>query len=175
MTAGAGERHPPWHLVFMGVSGSGKSTVAREVHDLLGWAFAEGDDFHSPESIQKMSEGHPLTDGDRIPWLGRLATWTREHDAAGLPTLLSCSALRRTYRDVLRTGGERTFFVHLAGDKGTLLERMNEREHFMPPALLESQLDTLERLGDDEHGLTVDVEEPPEEIARQVVTHLGLR
>lgn len=164
---------PVWHLVFMGVSGSGKSTAARAVQERLGWEFAEGDDFHAPESVAKMAAGHPLTDADRLPWLGRLAGWTRERDQAGQPTLMSCSALRRTYRDVLRTGGEHTCFVHLVGDKGLLLERMSARDHFMPPSLLESQLHTLEPLGEDETGFTVDVGQAPAAIAEEVLGHLG--
>lgn len=162
------------HVVFMGVSGSGKSTVARAVQDRLGWDFAEGDEFHSPANVAKMSAGHPLTDMDRLPWLGTLAAWIREHDVDGRSTLMSCSALRRTYREVLRSGADDVRFVHVTGDKGLLLERMGAREHFMPTSLLESQLDTLEPLHDDEAGMTVDVAESPEAIARRVVAELGL-
>lgn len=165
---------PVPHLVFMGVSGSGKTTAAHAVNDRLDWEFAEGDDFHSEESVAKMAAGHPLTDADRMPWLGRLAAWTREHDRAGRPTIMTCSALRRTYRDVLRTGGERTCFVHLTGDKGLLLERMSGREHFMPPSLLESQLDTLEPLGDDEAGYVVEVDQTPAAIADEIIRRLDL-
>ena len=161
------------HVVLMGVSGSGKSTVARALQERLGWDFAEGDDFHPQANVDKMAAGHPLSDEDRLPWLESLAAWTREQEEAGRSTLLSCSALRRNYRDILRRTGGRTVFVHLHGDKGVLLERMGEREHFMPPSLLESQLDTLEPLGDDEDGMVVDVEETPEEIAERVVTALG--
>ncbi|GAA1476371.1 gluconokinase [Nocardioides aestuarii] len=163
------------HVVFMGVSGSGKSTVAREVQRLTGWDFAEGDDFHPRANVEKMSAGHPLTDQDRFPWLGSLARWIREHDEAGESSLMSCSALRRTYRDVLRSGADDVAFVHLVGDKGVLLERMGERDHFMPPELLESQLATLEPLHDDEAGLELDVALPPAELAERVVEELGLR
>ncbi len=162
------------HLVFMGVAGSGKTTAARAVQDRLGWDFAEGDDFHPEANIAKMSAGHPLTDMDRFPWLGTLAAWIREHDAEGRSTLMSCSALRRTYREVLRSGAADVRFVHLTGDKGMLLERMSSRDHFMPPSLLESQLDTLEPLQEDEPGMTVDVAAPPEDIARLVVAELDL-
>lgn len=165
---------PVWHLVFMGVSASGKTTAAIAVNERLGWELAEGDDFHSPEAVERMAAGHALTDTDRLPWLGRLASWTREHDRAGRPTIMSCSALRRPYRDVLRTGGEHTCFVHLVGDKGLLLERMTAREHFMPPTLLESQLATLEPLGDDEAGFTVDVDQSLAAIADEVLRHLDL-
>ncbi len=165
------------HVVFMGVSGSGKSTVAREVQRLTGWDFAEGDEFHPPENVATMAAGRPLTDQDRFPWLGSLARWIREHDEAGQPTLMSCSSLRRTYRDVLRSGAADpadVSFVHLVGDKGVLLQRMRERDHFMPPELLSSQLDTLEPLGDDERGLELDVAAPPAALAEQVVELLRL-
>ena len=157
------------HLVFMGVSGSGKSTVAQEVQRLTGWDLAEGDDFHPAANVKKMSAGHPLTDQDRFPWLGSLARWIREHDEAGTPTLMSCSALRRTYRDVLRRGGPDMAFVHLVGDKGLLLERMGTREHFMPPALLRSQLETLEPLEPDEAGAALDVDAPLEDVVERGV------
>jgi gluconokinase len=171
MTGPAGE---PLHLVFMGVSGSGKTTAALAVHERLGWEFAEGDDFHPPENVEKMSAGIPLTDDDRWGWLRSLADWTAERDRAGTPTIISCSALRRSYRDVLRRGGEGTFFVHLTGDKGLLLQRMSSREHFMPPTLLESQLDTLQPLQPDEAGMAVDVADPPARIATMVLARLDL-
>ncbi|HEY0641837.1 MAG TPA: gluconokinase [Nocardioides sp.] len=164
----------PVHLVFMGVSGSGKSTIARAVQQELGWEFAEGDDFHSPANVAKMREGTPLTDADRWGWLESLAAWTAERDARGEPTIIACSALRRAYRDVLRRGGAGTFFVHATGDKHLILERMNAREHFMPPSLLESQLDTLEPLEPDEAGMDVDPAQPVELIAAQVLDRIGL-
>ena len=164
----------PLHLVFMGVSGSGKSTVARAVQDKLGWEMAEGDDFHPPENVQKMSEGTPLTDADRWGWLESLAQWTAERDASGQPTVITCSALRRAYRDILRRGGEGTFFVHCTGDKYLLIERMNAREHFMPPSLLESQLDTLEPLHADEDGMDVDIALSVDELVAQVLLRLDL-
>lgn len=165
---------PTHHLVFMGVSGSGKSTVAQAVQDLLGWEFAEGDDFHPPANLAKMAEGTPLTDADRWGWLESLADWTSQRDARGESTIITCSALRRTYRDVLRRGGEGTFFVHATGDKHLILDRMNARDHFMPPSLLESQLDTLEPLQADEHGMDVDPEVPVDRLAALVLERLGL-
>jgi carbohydrate kinase (thermoresistant glucokinase family) len=144
------------------------------VQQRLGWDLAEGDDFHPPANIEKMSAGRPLGDQDRLPWLESLAAWTREHDEAGRPTLMACSALKRSYRDILRSGGEHTFFVHLHGDKGLMLERMGGREHFMPPSLLESQLDTLEPLAADEDGMVVDPVAAPDRVAGQVVARLDL-
>jgi carbohydrate kinase (thermoresistant glucokinase family) len=164
----------PVHLVFMGVSGSGKSTIAREVQQELGWDYAEGDDFHPAANVAKMREGTPLTDADRWGWLESLAAWTAERDARGEPTIMACSALRRAYRDVLRRGGAGTFFVHSTGDKHLILQRMNAREHFMPPTLLESQLDTLEPLQPDEDGMDVDPALPVDVIAGQVLDRLGL-
>lgn len=166
--------NPALHLVFMGVSGSGKSTLARAVADRLGWEFAEGDDFHPAQNLVKMREGTPLTDADRWGWLESLADWTCERDARGEPTILTCSALRRTYRDVLRRGGEGTFFVHAAGDRHLILDRMNAREHFMPPSLLESQLDTLEPLEPDEEGMDVDPALPLDRLAALVLARLHL-
>ena len=162
------------HLVFMGVSGSGKSTVAQAVQQRLGWELAEGDDFHPPENVEKMSKGIALTDDDRWGWLGSLAEWTAERDQRGEPTIITCSALRRTYRDVLRRGGEGTFFVHCTGDKHLLLQRMNARDHFMPPSLLESQLDTLEPLRADEEGMDVDPALPVDRLAAMILARLDL-
>lgn len=164
----------PLHLVFMGISGSGKSTVAEAVRERLGWEFAEGDDFHPPANVAKMREGMPLTDADRWGWLESLAGWTAERDARGEPTIMACSALRRAYRDVLRHGGEGTFFVHCTGDKHMILERMNAREHFMPPSLLESQLDILEPLQPDEPGMDVDPALPVDRVAALVLARLDL-
>ena len=164
----------PLHLVFMGVSGSGKSTAARAVQQQLGWEYAEGDDFHPPANVAKMREGTPLTDDDRWGWLESLAEWTAERDAKGEPTIIACSALRRAYRDVLRRGGEGTFFVHSTGDKHMILERMNAREHFMPPSLLESQLDILEPLEPDEQGMDVDPALAVDLIVAQVLDRIGL-
>lgn len=164
----------PRHLVFMGVSGSGKSTVARAVQERLGWEMAEGDDFHPPENVAKMREGTPLTDADRWGWLEALAGWTADREARGEPTIITCSALRVAYRDVLRRGGDGTFFVHCTGDKHLILDRMNAREHFMPPSLLESQLDTLEPLQPGEEGMDVDAALPVDRIVGLVLARLGM-
>ena len=167
-------RTTPWHLVMMGVSGNGKSTIGEALQEILGWPMAEGDDFHPPENIAKMSAGHPLDDDDRWPWLQSLTDWAAERDARGEPTLMACSALKRSYRDLLRGGGEGTYFVHLVGEPELILDRMAHREHFMKPAMLQSQIDTLEPLQEDEAGDVYDIRLEPQEIARQVVERLGL-
>jgi carbohydrate kinase (thermoresistant glucokinase family) len=158
----------------MGVSGSGKSTVGAALAGRLRVPFEDADDLHPPENVAKMAEGRPLTDADRWGWLESLAAWTAERDARGESTIMACSALRQAYRDVLRRGGEGTFFVHCTGDKHMLLGRMNARDHFMPPSLLESQLDTLEPLEPDEHGMDVDPALPVDRLAAMVLARLGL-
>ncbi len=132
-------------LVVMGVSGTGKSTLARALAERTGWPFVEGDDLHPPANIAKMRGGVPLTDADRAPWLvaiaHQIAAW-READLTGV---ITCSALKRAYRDPLAGGQPDVCFVYLHGDTGLLAQRMAERRgHFMPPALLSSQLATLE-------------------------------
>ena len=163
------------HLVFMGVSGTGKSAVGRPVAQRLGLEWAEGDDVHPPANVEKMRGGTPLTDEDRRPWLEVLHDWTAEHDAAGRSTGLACSALRAAYRDVLRRDLPDTVFVHLVGDKELILGRMRSRDHFMPPELLDSQLATLEPLEPHEHGLVVDVGDPLDIIVENVLRRFGDR
>jgi gluconokinase len=156
-------------LVVMGVSGSGKSTVARLLADRLGRPMAEADEFHPEANIAKMSAGIPLTDADREPWLLALRDWISEHDAAGQGTVVTCSALKRSYRDLLRGASARVRFVHLSGSREVIGERLASRSgHFMPPSLLDSQFADLEPLGEDEDGITVDVTATPEQIADRV-------
>ena len=149
-------------VVVMGVSGTGKSEVGTRVAEALAMTYIEGDSFHPRSNIEKMSAGHPLTDDDRRPWLAELAGMLSANRDAGVPTVLACSSLRRPYRDVLRgsTAPGDVVFVHLAASFEVLRERMERREHFMPPALLQSQLDTLEPLQADERGVVVDVDAP---------------
>lgn len=154
----------------MGVSATGKSTVAVALADRLGLEFVEGDDLHPQANIEKMSAGKPLNDEDRLPWLQAIADVIAAKDAAGVSTVVTCSALRRSYRDILRSGGCNVFFVHLHADFDVLLERMGTRsKHFMPASLLESQFDTLEQLEPDEAGGLVDVRPPLEEVVDTVV------
>ncbi|PKW27691.1 gluconokinase [Phycicoccus duodecadis] len=157
MTPGAGDPMPPRHVVVMGVSGSGKSTVARGLADALGLTFGEADDFHPAENIARMAAGTPLTDADRRPWLLALAAWTADRDREGRSTVMACSALRRRYRDLLRAGPP-VLFVHLDGPADVVQARLAARTgHFMPPALLASQLALLEPLAPDEAGVVLDL------------------
>jgi gluconokinase len=161
-------------LVIMGVSGSGKSTVAGILAGQLGWDLEEGDVLHPSANVAKMSAGIPLTDHDRWPWLDKVAGWITEHTAAGLPGIITCSALKRICRDRMR--GQHVIFVHLTGDKDTIGRRITARQdHFMPPALLDTQITTLEPPGPDENVLQIDLGRPPAEMAAQIITRLGLR
>ncbi len=157
----------------MGVAGVGKSTIAQGLAAELDLELAEGDDFHPASNVEKMSSGHALSDEDRWPWLEQLADWTRERRAAGVSTVVTCSALRKAYRDVLRGADPDTFFVFLHGDEALLQERMKARDHFMPGSLLRSQFETLEPLASDEVGVALDVDQPVEVVVEQALD--GLR
>lgn len=161
-------------LVVMGVSGSGKTTVAHALATHLGWSFAEGDDFHPTQNVAKMHAGQPLTDDDRRPWLGRLAEWIGEQEAAGRDAVLTCSALKRAYRERLERGHPSVRFVHVTASRETIRRRLEERRgHYMPASLLDSQLATLEPLEPDEPGFTVAGGDDPESVVAAVLTHLG--
>lgn len=164
----------PRHVVVMGVSGTGKTTVGVELAERLHMTFIEGDSLHPERNIAKMSAGEPLDDDDRRPWLQALSALLSFHHADGVSTVLTCSALRRTYRDILREGvGGELFFVHLDAPRAVLQARMESREHFMPPSLLQSQLGTLEPLQDDEAGGVFDVRASVETVVQAVVDVLG--
>jgi gluconokinase len=150
----------PRHVVVMGVTATGKTTVGRALAKALGGVFVEGDAFHPAANIEKMSAGIPLDDDDRRPWLRSLADEITRLDGAGEISVTACSALRRVYRDWLREGHPGLFFVHLDSTSDVLLDRMRRRTHFMPPSLLQSQLDTLEPLEPDEAGVVID-DTPP--------------
>jgi gluconokinase len=161
-------------LVIMGVSGGGKSTVAGLLAGRLGWDLAEGDDMHPAANIAKMAAGHPLDDADRWPWLARVAEWIRVRTAVDRPGIVTCSALKRSYRDVLRDPS--VVFVYLAGSRELIARRLAARQgHFMPAALLNSQFADLEPPGPDEHAVTVDITGSPSAEAAQILQALDLQ
>ena len=162
--AGARTGPRPPLLVVMGVCGSGKSTVGAALAGRLGLPYADADDLHPPANVTRMRAGVPLTDADRLPWLDAVGAWLASR--AGTGAVISCSALRRSYRDVLRAHVPDAAFAHLHGSPATIAARLAARhDHFMPAALLESQLATLEPLEPDEHGTTLDVARPVEDLA----------
>ena len=166
-------KQPVGHLVLMGVAGCGKTTAATGLHDALGWPVAEADDFHPEANIAKMSRGTPLTDADRRPWLESLRAWMSEQADRGTRTIVTCSALKRSYRDLLVGAHGRVLFIHLVADEDALRERMEHREgHFMPSALLPSQFADLEPLADDEDGVTVTSRPAPEQTLGAILAAL---
>lgn len=155
--------------VVMGVSGVGKSTVGTALAQALGIPFIEGDKFHPAGNVAKMSAGHALDDDDRAGWLQALADELRGARLRGHGLVLSCSALKRRYRDLLRQADPALRFVHLRGPRELIADRMTRRpNHYMPPSLLDSQLRDLEPLQDDEHGLALDIEQPPETLVAAI-------
>jgi len=157
------------------VSGCGKSTVAALLAGWLGWAFEEGDALHPRANIQKMASGHPLTDDDRRPWLRRVTAWIDERLDAGENGIITCSALKRAYRDALDHRGVGVVFVYLAGDKNTINARMAVRQgHFMPTGLLDSQFADLEEPAPDERAIRVVIGAAPPELAHQIRERLTL-
>jgi len=155
-------------LVVMGVSGSGKSTVGAALAQRLGVPFEDADDLHPAANIAKMSAGIPLDDDDRRPWLETIGTWLAAHDGDG--GVISCSALKRSYRDQLRAHAARAVFVHLHGTREVIARRQAARPgHFMPASLLDSQFDTLEPLAEDEAGVVIDVDQTVDVIVQQYV------
>ncbi|MFE0791146.1 gluconate kinase [Streptomyces sp. alain-838] len=160
--------HTPHVVVVMGVAGTGKTTIGPLLAARLGVPYAEGDDFHPPANIAKMTAGTPLTDEDRWPWLDAIGGWA--HGRAGLGGVVSSSALKRSYRDRLRAAAPGVVFVHLTGSRELIEDRMSQRQgHFMPTALLDSQFATLQPLEPDEAGVAVDVAGTPEEITERAV------
>lgn len=163
-------------LVVMGVSGSGKTTVAQRVAARLGWPYAEGDDFHPDSNVAKMRSGVPLQDEDRWPWLRAVAAWIGAHEQAGRSAVVTCSALKRSYRELLLAGHPSVFFVHVTVTPRMLRERVEHRHgHYMPPSLLASQLATLEPLAPDEPGLVLPGDALPDEVVDALVLALAAR
>lgn len=161
-------------LLVMGVSGSGKTTVGAMLAGRLGWTYAEADDFHPPANVAKMHQGIPLTDEDREPWLAAIAAWMDERIAAGQSAVVTCSALKRAYRDLLRDGRPQVRLVYLHGTKDLIGRRMAARHgHFFPAKLLESQFADLEEPRPDEHPVVVSVDAPAAEIVDAIVQRLS--
>jgi gluconokinase len=160
-------------LVVMGVSGCGKSTLGQALAIHLGCEFAEGDQFHPPENVAKMAAGTPLTDEDRWGWLRTLSERMAHAHTQKHALVLSCSALRKPYRDILREGASKAWFVHLHGDMAVLRQRMVSRPgHYMPPSLLQSQLDTLEMPQPDERVVSIDIATPLPEMVSSVLASI---
>ncbi|GAA4028699.1 gluconokinase [Arthrobacter methylotrophus] len=166
----------PLVLVVMGVSGSGKSTVAALLAGRLGWAFEEGDALHPQTNIDKMAAGHPLTDEDRYPWLEKVADWVDQRFDHGENGVVTCSALKQSYRNIINRRDSGVFFVFLSGTPETISARLAERHgHFMPASMLGSQFADLEELSPGEPGIRIDVGPAPGVIAQEIMDKFGLR
>ncbi|WP_375410860.1 gluconokinase [uncultured Methylobacterium sp.] len=164
----------PTVLVVMGVSGSGKSTVAALLAERLGWDFADGDTFHGPGNIAKMQAGIGLGDGDRTPWLAAIAAWIDRHLAEGRSGVIVCSALKRSYRGALVRDRPAVRIVYLSGEPALIAERLSRRlGHFMPATLLESQFAALEPPGPEERPITVSVAHGPTLVVEAILDQLG--
>jgi ribose 5-phosphate isomerase A len=167
-------RGTPPILVLMGVSGSGKTTIAEELVARLGWPFQEGDALHPEANVAKMHAGIPLNDADRQPWLKAVAAWIDGQRAKKQPGIITCSALKRAYRDVIIGGRPQARLVYLRGSREVIAEHLAGRHgHFMPASLLQSQIDTLEQTGPDEEPLIVDIGPPPDKVAEEIIRLLG--
>jgi len=165
----------PCALVVMGVSGSGKSTIADKLAKRLGWTFEDGDRFHPAGNVAKMSAGHPLTDEDRWPWLQAIADEIDRICKAGERAVIACSALKRAYRDILVHGRNDVRIVFLNGTRDLIAGRLAARKgHFMPPGLLDSQFKTLEPPATDEKPVMVSIDAPVDAIVDDIVSQLRL-
>jgi gluconokinase len=165
----------PCALVVMGVSGSGKSTIAESLAERLAWTFEDGDRFHPASNVAKMSAGQPLTDEDRWPWLTAIAEEIDRVCAAGEYAVIACSALKRAYRDILVHGRGDVRIIYLEGTQDLIANRLARRKgHFMPPGLLASQFKTLEPPGESEIPVTVSIDASVDAIVNDIVRKLGL-
>ena len=154
----------------MGVSGSGKTTIAQGLSRKLGWQYQEGDALHPPSNVAKMSSGTPLTDADRLPWLQRIALKIDEWRAAGVSGVVTCSALKRSYRDIIAGNRPDVVVVYPRGSRALIAGRMAQRKgHFMPSSLLDSQFGILEEPSPDENSVTIDIDRLPEAIVDEIV------
>jgi len=161
-------------IVLMGVAGCGKSTIGEALSTTLGWPFRDADSFHPESNVAKMSRGEALTDDDRKPWLAAIAAWIDARQASHAPAIVSCSALKRAYRDIIVGGRPGVYLVHLAGTQDLIGARMAaRRNHFMPTSLLQSQFATLEPPQPHE-ALIIDVDAAPQAIAQRIITSLGV-
>ena len=173
------DQHPannrPMVAVVMGVSGSGKTTVGILLAETLGWQFQEGDKLHPPENVAKMSAGIPLSDADRLPWLRKIAETIDGWRARGESGVITCSALKRSYRDIIVGDRPDVRLVYLKGSHDLIRQRMVARHgHFMPSSLLDSQLAILEEPSPDENAIVVDIGGSPEKIAREIADRLSV-
>jgi carbohydrate kinase (thermoresistant glucokinase family) len=159
-------------IVVMGVAGSGKSTIASALAKRIGCKFIDADRLHTPENLAKMSAGHALNDVDRFPWLHSVGRRMKNVDREHLRCVVACSALKRTYRDILRDYVPDAFFVFLDGSLSQMQARIAARSHGVPASLLTSQFNTLERLQDDEQGIRIDISLSPDDIVNQIVDQL---
>lgn len=170
---GGGDADGPPVLLITGVSGSGKSTIGPLLAARLGWEYAEADAFHPQRNIAKMAAGHPLDDADREPWLEAIGAWIDATTRAGRPAVVTCSALKRAYRDKLRKGRPKVRLIYLDADQRIVGGRLAARSgHFFPAQLLASQFRDLERPGPDEHALVVDVAATPDRIVERLIEGL---
>jgi carbohydrate kinase (thermoresistant glucokinase family) len=162
-------------LVVMGVSGSGKTTAGKRLSALLGWPFRDGDEFHPSANIEKMAHGIALDDTDRAPWLAAIAEWIDQCRTSGRGGIVSCSALKRAYREIIIGDRSDVRLVYLKGSRALIADRMSRRRgHFMPPSLLASQFETLEEPAADEHAIVVSIRLPPRRLAEQIAALAGL-
>jgi gluconokinase len=165
----------PCALIVMGVSGSGKTTIAEKLAERLGWKCEDGDKYHPKSNVEKMSAGHPLTDQDRWPWLQAIADKIDQICEADEHAVVACSALKRAYRDVLMHGRDDVRIVYLDGTQELIAGRLAARRgHFMPPGLLDSQFKTLEPPGEDENPIAVSIDASVEAIVDDIVRKLKL-
>jgi gluconokinase len=157
-------------IVVMGVTGAGKSTVGSLLSEKLSRPLIEGDSLHPPANIEKMSRGTPLNDDDRLPWLKAIAARIDAARNAGLPIIVTCSALKRSYREILTDGHDDVGFVYLKGAKDLIAGRLAARKgHFMPPQLLDSQMAALQEPSADEPSMVIAIDAPPDDIVRTIV------
>ena len=166
----------PSVIVVMGVSGCGKSTVAEALAAKLRWPYAEADTFHPNGNVEKMRAGVPLTDEDRWPWLEAMRAWIDSTRSGGQRCIVTCSALKRSYRERLTGGRKDARIVHLSGSYELIASRLAARRHeYMPASLLKSQFETLEPPGEDENPLVLPIDREPDELVREILAKLELR